>query len=173
MMYRERGERFQDNCIIERGSHYGGSVMVWAGVSLHHRTNNVFIKGNLTAASFQHEVLDTEVILLLRNHRGMQLMHDGAPAHLARTITQTMKISATSPPPPPKSPELNIIENIWDELNRRVMRTGTIPTTLNQRRANSLYEWNNLLLNYVQRYVELMGRRCLVIVNSARGHTRF
>ena len=58
--------------------------MVWACVSLHHKTNIVFIKGNLTAARYQHEVLDTEVISLSRNHRKMQLLHDGAPAHLVR-----------------------------------------------------------------------------------------
>ena len=39
--------------------------MVWAGVSLHHTTNIVFINGNLSAAHYQHEVLDTEVIPLL------------------------------------------------------------------------------------------------------------
>ena len=61
--------------------------MVKAGMTLHHRTNIVFIKGNLNAAHYQHEVLDTEVIPLLRNHRGMQLLHDGAPAHLARATT--------------------------------------------------------------------------------------
>ena len=33
--------------IIERASHRGGSVMVWAGESLHHKTNIVSIKGNL------------------------------------------------------------------------------------------------------------------------------
>ena len=43
--------------------------MVWAGVSLHHETNIVFINWNLTAARFQHEVLNTEVIPLVRNHR--------------------------------------------------------------------------------------------------------
>ena len=32
-IYRERWERFQDNCIFERDSHGGSSVMVWAGVS--------------------------------------------------------------------------------------------------------------------------------------------
>ena len=86
-IYRERGECFQDNCIIERDSHGGGSVMVWAGVSLHHKTNIVFINGNLNAAHYQHEVLDMEVIPLLRNHRGMQLLHDGAPAQRARATT--------------------------------------------------------------------------------------
>ena len=74
MIYRERGERFQDNCITERDSHDGDSVIVWAGVSLNHKTSIVFIKGNLTAARYQHNVLDTEVIPLLRTYRGMQLL---------------------------------------------------------------------------------------------------
>ena len=128
---------------------------MWAGVSLHvhHKTNIVFIKGNLTAARYQHEVLDTEVIPLLGNHRGMQL-HDSAPAHLARATTAYLNANNVNVVKfPPKSPDFNIIENIWDELNRRVRRTEAIPTTLNQLRAKVLYEWNNLPQNYVQRYV--------------------
>ena len=78
--------------------------MVWAGVSLHHKTNIVVIKGNLTAARYQHEVLDTEVITLLRNHRGIQLLHDGAPAHLARATTTYLNANNENvvdfPPPP-------------------------------------------------------------------------
>ena len=148
--------------------------MVWTGVSLHHKTNIVFIKGNLTAARFQHEVLDTEVIPLLRNHRGMQLLYHGAPAHLARATTAYLNASNVDvvESVPPKSPDLNIIQNIWDELNRRVRRTGAIPTTLNRLNAKILYEWNNLSQNYVQRYVTSMRRRCLAVVNSAAGHIR-
>ena len=114
--------------------------MVWEGVSLHHKTNIVFIKWNLAAARYQHGMLDTEVIPLLRNKQ-----------------CNVVDFS-------PKSPDLNIIENIWDELNRRVRRTGTIPTALNQLRAKIIYEWNNLPQKYVQRYVTSMIRRCL---NSA------
>ena len=61
--------------------------MVWAGVSLHVKTIIVFINGNLTAARYQQKELDTEVIALLRNHKRMQLLHDGAPAHRARATT--------------------------------------------------------------------------------------
>ena len=50
--------------------------MVWVGMSLH-------CLHNLTTARYQHEVLDT-VISLLRNHRGMQLLHDGTLANWAR-----------------------------------------------------------------------------------------
>ena len=98
------------------------------------------LTGNLTAARYQHEVLDTEVIQVLRNHRGMQLLHDGAPAH---------------------------------RLNHRVRRTGAIPTTMNQLRANIFYEWNNLPQNYVQRYMTSMRRRCLAVVNSAGVYIRY
>ena len=58
--------------------------MVWAGVSLHHKPNIVLIKGKLTAVRYQHEVLDTEVIPFVRNHREIHLLHHDAPAHLAR-----------------------------------------------------------------------------------------
>ena len=142
--------------------------MVWAGVPLHHKTNIVFINGNLTAACYQHEVLDTAVIPLLRNHRVMQLLHDGDLAHRARATTAYLNANNVNVVDfPQKSPDLNIIESIWDELNCHVRRTGAIPTTLNQLRAIILYEWNNLPQNYVQCYVTSMRRHCLSVVNSA------
>ena len=84
--------------------------MVWAGVSLHHKTNIVFINGNLTAAHHQHEVLDTKVILLLKNHGRMQLLHNGATAHPARAITAYLNATNVNVIHfPPESPDLNII----------------------------------------------------------------
>ena len=141
---------------------------MWAGVSLHHKTNIVFINGNLTAAHYQHEGLDMEVIPLFRN-QGIQLLHDGARATTA--YLNANKVNAVDFPT--KSRDLNIIENIWDKLNCRVRRTWAIPTTLNQLRAKILYECNNLPQNYVQRYVVSMRRRCLGVVNSAGGHTHY
>ena len=123
--------------------------MVWAGVSLHHKTNIILIKGKLTAARNQHKVFNTEVIPFVRNHRGMQLLHNGATAHLARVTTAYLNANNVNVVDfPPNSPDLNIIENILDELNRGVRRTGAIPTTLNHLRAKNLYKWNNLPQNY-------------------------
>ena len=110
--------------------------MVWAGVPLHHKTNIIFINGNLNAAHYQHEGLDTEVIPLLRNHRGMQLLHDDDLAHRTRATTAYLNANNVNVVDfPPRSQDLHIIENIWDELNCHVRRTGAIPTTLNQLRA--------------------------------------
>ena len=132
-------------------------VLLWCG---HVCPYIIKLNGNLTAVRYQHEVLDTEVIPLFRKHRGMQLLHDGAPGHLARATTAYLNANNVNVVDfPLKSPDLNIIENIWDELNRPVRRTGAIQTTLNQLRANILNEWNNLPQNYVQRYVTSMRRR--------------
>ena len=133
--------------------------MLWCGQVCPYiiKENIAFIHGNLTAARYQHEVLDTEVIPLLRNHRGMHLLHDGAPAHQARATDAYLNANNVNVVNfPHKSPDLNMIENILDELNHRVRRTGAIPTTLNQLRTNILNEWNNLPQNYFQRYVTSM-----------------
>ena len=59
----------------------------------------------------------------------MQLLHDGAPAHLARATTAYLDANNVNVFNfLPKSPDLNRIENIWDELNRSVRRPGAIPT---------------------------------------------
>ena len=79
-------------------------------MSLHHKTSIVFMNWNITAARYQHEVLDTEVIPLLRNHRGVQLLHDGAPAHRTRATTAYLNANNVNVVDfPPKSPDLNII----------------------------------------------------------------
>ena len=104
----------------------------------------------------------------LRNciHRGMQLLHDGAPAHRSRATTAYLNANNVNVVDFPQNQKINITEFFLDELNRRVRRTVAIPKTLNQLRAKNLYEWNNLPQKYVQRFVTYMRRRRLAVVKS-------
>ena len=36
-VYRRNGERYRDNCLVERDRFGGGALMVWAGISYGHR----------------------------------------------------------------------------------------------------------------------------------------
>lgn len=46
----QKGGRYIDACVRERGSFCGGSVMKWAGISLHTKTPMVSIHKILNAA---------------------------------------------------------------------------------------------------------------------------
>ena len=104
---------------------------MWADVSLNNKTNILFINWNLTADSYQHEVLDMKVILLLRNHRGMQLLQDGAPAHRERATTAYLNatnvntVYSPPPPPPPKSPDYVADFNTRNKLlTQKLLKQG-------------------------------------------------
>ncbi|XP_060551452.1 uncharacterized protein LOC132713030 [Ruditapes philippinarum] len=56
-VYRRSGDRLNNACIIQRDWYGGGSVMVWAIVSLHTKTDLIIIQGNLTAVKYQQDVL--------------------------------------------------------------------------------------------------------------------
>jgi hypothetical protein len=51
-VYRRRGERFSDACVLETYRFGGGSVMIWGGISHVARTDLKVIDGNLNAARY-------------------------------------------------------------------------------------------------------------------------
>ena len=56
-VWRKRGERYADACVMERDRWGGAAVMVWAGIPFTLRTELVFIQGTLTAQRYIDEVL--------------------------------------------------------------------------------------------------------------------
>jgi transposase-like protein len=54
----ERNERYTEACTLERDRFgCGGSVMVWGGVSQHHRTELVVIAGNVNTVCHREDIL--------------------------------------------------------------------------------------------------------------------
>ena len=109
--------------------------MVWADVSLHHKTSIVFINGNncsslstRSAGYGCHSIVERPQWNAAAERWCSSLSGKG---HYCISECKQRKFRR----PLPQPPDLNIIENIWDELNRRVRRTGAIPTSLNQLRA--------------------------------------
>ena len=56
--YRRRNERYTEACTLEQDRFGGGGfVMVWGGVSQHHRTELVVIAGNLNSVRYREDIL--------------------------------------------------------------------------------------------------------------------
>ena len=141
-IYRRENERYADCCVQEMD---GGSVMVWAGITSR-RTNLVFVDGTLTAARYRDNILAVEVVNFLNhNGPGITFQQDNARPHTAR-ITQAFlqQQNIDVLPWPSKSPDLNPIEHIWNELDHRVWQRPHKPITLPELRQALQEEWDNL-----------------------------
>ena len=101
--------------------------MVWGGVSQHHRTELVVIAGNLNTVSYREDILLPHVVPFLQTHPDITLQHDNASSNTARSVhdfLQDRNVSVSQWPA--KSLDPNLIEHVWDLLDRMV-RLRAIP----------------------------------------------
>ena len=67
-VFRRRGERFADNCLIEGDRFGGGSVMVWGGIMGRRKTNLIVVQGSLNAECYINQILQPEAVPFLQRH---------------------------------------------------------------------------------------------------------
>ena len=67
-VFRERGYRFADKCLIERDRFGGGSVMVWGGIMGRRKTNLIVVQGNFNAHGYINQNLHSEALPFLQRH---------------------------------------------------------------------------------------------------------
>ena len=140
-IYRRRGERF----IIERDRFRGGSVLVWGGIIGGNKTSLIVINGKITAQTYINDGLAVEALPFIQFHGpNLTSMHDNARPHSAAITGQFLeKNNVNILGWPANCPYLNPIEQVWDELGRRVRRNYAIHT-ISDLAAAFQTEWANL-----------------------------
>ncbi|GFS78921.1 DDE_3 domain-containing protein [Trichonephila clavipes] len=74
---------------------------------------------------------------------------------------------------PVYSPELNLIEHVWDMLGRRIAARQPPPNCLSEPWRALLDEWCNIPQDQVDNLIFSMPRRCKAYIASSGRHTPY
>ncbi|GFX46724.1 transposable element Tcb2 transposase [Trichonephila clavipes] len=99
--------------------------MVWGVIAYNTRLSLVLIRDTMTAQRYVNDILQPHVLPLMQRLPGAIFKHNDRP-HTAR-VSQDCLRTVTTLTWPARSPDLSLIEPIWDHLGRRVWH----PTSLN------------------------------------------
>lgn len=159
LVFRRRGERHAQNCVVEVDQFGGGSLMLWAGISMNKKTPIVTIQDNLTARKYQTDVVLPFVIPHIRANRRMALAQDNAPCHAARATQALLAANNVRlVHMPAKNPDLNPIEHVWDLMKRRVRALAQQLNLATLQRDINLV-WANIDQRDISQYVASMRSR--------------
>lgn len=175
-VWRRRGERFAAATISPRVPYGGGSVMVWAGISLEARTELHFVNGGrITGVRYVEEILQ-EYVVPFAHFVGphFMLLHDNARPHTAQVVHQYLhEVGIRLLAIPARSPDLNPIEHVWDELGRRIRHRDQAPTTLRELENVLSEEWENISQEYIANIISSMPNRLGEVRTARGGVTRY
>ena len=119
IVWRTPKEEYDKKCLVSTVKHGGGNVKVWGYFAWNDVENLVFIEGNMTGEMYKN-ILDENLFQSLKKLQlssGMVFQHDNDPKHTAHIVKHWpdesyVECLAWSP----FSPDLSLIEYLWDEL---------------------------------------------------------
>ncbi|KFM57479.1 Transposable element Tc1 transposase, partial [Stegodyphus mimosarum] len=120
-VWRHRGERMLNSCVMHRHTGPGPAIMVWGGIRYHSSTPlagiAVVISRNFTAQQYVDEVLRPVLLPFMSRHPGLTFQQDNARPHTAHVSTACLSTCRTLPCPA-RSPDLSPIEHVWSLVGR-------------------------------------------------------
>ena len=151
-VWRRRNERYCDATVVEHDRYGGGSVMVWAGISVSGRTDLYVIQnGSLTGVRYRDEILHA----IVRPYAGAT-----GPDFILMDW-------------PALPPDLNPIEHAWDLLQAAVSARPVQPVSLQELGTALMEEWAAIPQRRLTSLIESMRRRCQAVIHARGGHTRY
>ena len=173
-VWRKKGEAFKIENLKPTVKHGGGSLMVWGCVSYYGVGKLCFIDGKMNGPGYV-EILEKNLLrsidqLGMRNEYVFQ--QDNDPKHTSRVATKFFEINSIPVLPwPPQSPDINIIEHVWNYIDRKI--------PMNERKNKNdfknaiINEWSNVTSNYLKKLVESVPNRLLKVIQANGGPTKY
>lgn len=174
IVWRKKNTEFEPKHTKSTVKHGGGSVMVWGCFSANGVGNLVFIDGIMDRFVYlnilKQNLADSANKMGMGNDYCFQ--QDNDPKHTAHIVRDWIGKSVPNQlKTPPQSPDMNPIENLWDELDCRI-RKRTI-SNKNTLKKVLQEEWFKIGTNTTQKLIDSMNNRLLEVAKAKGGPTKY
>ena len=135
--------------------------MVWGGISFYGSSELEGIQGTQDSESYC-EVPETTCIPWAAETCGEEwvFQHDGASTHRSNYTKNYLKSKKVEVLPwPAKSPDLNIIENVWRVMARKVYEDGRQFSNVEELGEKILDAWDSITVEYFEKLYESLSKR--------------
>lgn len=170
---RREGEALLPRNVTGTVKHGGGNIMVWGcitwnGVGRLHR-----VEGRMKATQYCN-ILETSLLGSISDRfpprRHIIFQQDNDPKHTSKLATKWFQGHNINVLPwPGQSPDMNIIEHVWDELDRRVRSRLQRPSNLEGLWTALQEEWKGIDQNYIRRLYKSLPLRVQTL-SRVKGH---
>ncbi|CAF1457733.1 unnamed protein product [Rotaria sordida] len=173
-LYGRTAQEYDPVCTVPTVKHGGGNVKVWGCFAWNGVGNLVFINGNMTGEMYKDILKDNLIQSATKLNLGNEMLfqHDNDPKHTARIVknwldNQGIKRLIWSP----FSPDMNPIEHLWDELERRMKKHQL--KNENELRDILQAEWEGIGQNITNKLVESVPSRLYECLRMKGHPTRY
>lgn len=175
--WRKSGESLLEQHVQCTVKHGGGSIMVWGCMSWEGVGKLHLIEGKMDRYIYR-EILETELMETIRmqglEEESVIFQHDNDPKHTANYVVdwllaQKFKLIWH----PPQSPDLNPIEHLWNEVDRRMRMSEKKPTNKKDLWEKLQEIWYSIEIDTVRKLIMSMPERAADVYQAKGGYTRW
>jgi len=157
--------------------HGGGSIMVWGCLTAQGVGNLCRIDGGLDAELYCR-ILDEDLKGTLDwyhlDSKEMIFQHDNDPKHTAKRTKQWFEDNHIRVLDwPAQSPDLNPMEHLWEEVQRRLCNLPSRPSGKENLWDKMQGVWNGIEPSFCTKLIDSMPARIKAVRDTKGGYTRY